>query len=268
VTTPSYEADLARFSPRLGTYTYVVSWQGIPAAWATATFAQRDGQYVIDASARTNSAIDLLYKLRYQAIGTLSSRDLSPISLLIDHRENSSIKNIEVTFPPGTGRISAVRTKVGSNDRKEISFVSHNATLDPIGAGFLARSLSWSVGDTKTFDVFNGKSRYLISLSAIDRRVIDFNGEQKDCFVITPRVRNLTTTRAVEKLREAFIYVTADEFREVLKIESSVFIGTVLTELESFVPSTSAAPIQIAQSQNDSDARAQANTSALLKKAR
>ena len=258
VTTPRYKANFEGFTPRLGTYNYVVSWQGIPAASAAVRFSENGGNFIVDAQARTNSAIDLLYKLRYQAIGTLSSFNLKPVKLWIDHRENSRIKNIDLQFSGQEDLITAVRTRVGSTERKEVSFRATN-TLDPIGAGFLARSLSWSVGETKSFDVFNGKSRYLISLTALDKRVIDFQGTQRECFVISPRVRNLTTTKAVEKLREAFIYVTTDKFRDVLKIESSVFIGTVLTEMESFIPEEASPPpsVQLAQSENDDTVRAQ-----------
>ena len=41
-----------------------------------------------------------------------------------------------------------------------------------------------------------------------------------------------------KKLREAFIYLTADREREVLQIISEVFIGSVKTKLESYVPAT------------------------------
>lgn len=258
VTTPRYYPQFDDFTPRMGTYTYVVSWQGIPAASATATFSEKDDTYIVDASARTNSAIDLLYKLRYQAIGTVHQSNLRSKKLFIDHRENSRVKNIDLQFSASDGFIKAIRSRVGSTDRKEVSFFSGN-TLDPIGAGFLARSLSWKVGESKSFDVFNGKSRYLITLTAVNRQTIDYRGESKDCFVISPRVRNLTTTKAVEKLREAFIYVTADKFREVLKIESSVFIGSVLTELDSFVPASQTLPaVQFASSSNDDEGRASA----------
>jgi hypothetical protein len=158
VTTPRYKADFEGFTPRLGTYNYVVSWQGIPAASAAVSFGEKDGTYIVDAKARTNSAIDLLYKLRYQAVGTLSSFNLKPMKLWIDHRENSRVKNIDLQFSGQGDRLTAVRTRVGSTERKEVSFATTN-TLDPIGAGFLARSLPWAVGETKSFDVFNGKSR-------------------------------------------------------------------------------------------------------------
>lgn len=237
VTTPTYKASFDYFRPRFGTYEYTVSWEGIPAASCSLTFKQKNGHYIVETAARTYSGVDLLYKLRYSATGTLSKDDLTSVNLVIDHRENSRHKNVTIDFLPEAGRISAVRSK-GEDDPHKISlsFVPHNSTLDPMGAAFIARALPWQTGETKTFDVFNGKSRYYIELTAVRRETIRHNGEEKRVIVITPQVRNLTTTKPISKLREAFIYVTDDPHREVLKIVSSVFIGSVTTSLDSFTP--------------------------------
>lgn len=259
VTTPAYKPGSARHKPRLGTYEYSVSWEGITAASCTLTVSQQNGVYVIDAAARTYSGVDLLYKLRYEAIGRLSAADLSPISLSIDHRENSRQKNIEMSFDPQHGSIRAVRSK-GENDpdKKILAFTPQNFTLDPIGAAFLARTLDWKVGDSKQFDVFNGKSRYFIVLTAVDSTTIDFKGESRKVIVISPQVRNLTTTKPTSKLREAFIYVSDDDARDILKIVSSVFIGSVYTELESFIPQQGrGVPLELVTIEDDHGARAQ-----------
>lgn len=259
VTTPLYKPDTRSFKPKLGKYEYTVSWQGIPAASCTLTVSESDGQYHIDAAARTYSGVDLLYRLRYEAKGTLDQEDLRPRSLIINHDENSRHKNIDIKFPESSGAITAVRSKSPEDpDKKHVAFTPDNFTLDPIGAAFLARSLPWELGQSRDFDVFNGKSRYLITLTAVRRATISFQGEQRKVFLISPRVRNLTTTKPRAKLREAFIYVSDDADREVLKIESSVFIGTVLTELDSFTPANQdASPLVIAQSTDTSTSRAQ-----------
>lgn len=236
VTTPRYSNSDNFFVPTLGTYSYTVSWQGIPAASASATVRREKGALIVDATARTYSGVDLLYKLRYSLTSIMNGKSLYPSSLVIDHRENSRIKLIDAKFNLEEGEISANRSRPDTGEIKQVSFSPKNLTLDPVSAGFLARSLDWKVGDTHTFDVFNGKSRYLIALSATARKSIEHLGQVKDCFVISPRVRNLTTTKAVEKLREASIFVTADEKRDIIKIVSSVFIGAVTTELVSFTP--------------------------------
>jgi hypothetical protein len=267
ITTPQYRPESASFSPRLGVYEYSVGWEGINAASCSVTIDRRGDTYVIDAAARTYSGVDLLYKLRYEAIGTISANDLSSIKLSIDHQENSRHKNIEVDFKPQNDDVShrsihAVRSKgVVDPDKKILSFSTDNFTLDPIAAVFLARSLAWNIGDTRHFDVFNGKSRYLISLTAKERSTIRYKGETRPVIVITPQVRNLTTTKPRSKLRQAYIYVSDDPYREVLRIESSVFIGRVITELDSYTPlkKDQSPAIQLVQSNDDDthSARAQ-----------
>ena len=259
VSTPLYKTARQSFKPRLGTYEYTVSWQGIPAASCTLTVRESDNRYLIEAAARTYSGIDLLYRLRYVAQGTLNANDLQPISLVINHDENSRHKNIDMRFSPSSGEITAVRSK-GPNDpdKKYVSFNPDNFTLDPIGAAFIARSLPWEIGQSRDFDVFNGKSRYLITLSAAERTTINYKGEDRKVIALVPRVRNLTTTKPKSKLREAFIYITDDSQHEVLRIVSSVFIGSVTTEMESFHPAEETQePIVIAHSGATQDARAQ-----------
>jgi hypothetical protein len=259
ITTPHYRPESSSFKPRLGTYEYAVGWEGINAASASVTISRAGDSYIVDAAARTYSGVDLLYKLRYGAVARISASTLASESLVIDHRENSRRKNIEINFSPGLQSIHAVRSS-GENaeNQKVLDFTPENFTLDPIAATFLARSLDWSIGDTKQFDVFNGKSRYFISLTAVERKTIRYQGENRAVIVITPQVRNVTTTRPRSKLRQAYIYVSDDEFREVLRIESSVFIGRVITELESFTPADTREPsVQLVKQDAPSEARAQ-----------
>jgi hypothetical protein len=260
ISTPLYRASAAEFEPKLGTYEYTVGWESIPAASCAVRISRDGDNLIIDAAARTYSAVDLLYKLRYEAIGTISASTFLPVNLTINHRENSRTKTIDMAFAPEGGEITAVRAK-GADDpnKKIVSFTPHNRVLDPIGAGFLARSLSWTVGETKEFDVFNGKSRYYLALKAVERTTIEHLGRQWKVIVISPFVRNLTTTRPVSKLREAKIYITDDRDRDVLKITSSVFIGSVNTQLASFTPEVlQRTPlVTAAHAANDDSVRAQ-----------
>lgn len=258
VSTPLYAAQTKKFRPRLGTYEYTVSWQGIPAASCTLTVAERNGKYQIEAAARTYSGVDLLYRLRYVATGTLDASTMQSESLVINHDENSRHKNIEMHFEDSGEKITAVRSKGPEDpDKKHVSFEPNNMTLDPIGAAFLARTLPWEVGQSRDLDVFNGKSRYFITLTAVEKTSVMHQGELRKVIVITPRVRNLSTTKPRSKLREAFIYVTDDEQHEVLKIVSSVFIGSVTTEMESFIPAENQSSTVLARASNSDEVRAQ-----------
>lgn len=235
IQTPVYRPQFPDFDPPLGKYTYTVSWQGIPAATVTADIEQDGEHYLIEATARTYSGIDLIYRLRYTAQGVLSKSDLMPIRTVIDNRENSRHKRSEIEFKED-GTIHSVFMKKG--EEPEIySFDPENFTLDPFAAAFLARSLDWQPGQVRKFDTFNGKSRYLITLTAEERTTVKVNGEERDVWVVSPYVEKLTDMTSKQKLRKAWIYITADKAREILMIKSEVFIGTVKTKLVEFTPS-------------------------------
>ena len=235
VSTPTYQPDFQRFDPPLGTYTYGVFWQGIPAATATVTIDQDGPSFKISALAKTAQAIDLFYTLRYQAEGTLSAFDFQPEKTVIRNQEGSRIRNVDMSFL-ADGEVFVTRSQNNNKPATLLRFNPHNNMLDPFSAAFLARSLSWERGSHYEFDTFNGKSRYLIGLTVVDEATVTMNGHTSECWVVKPTVKNLTSAKSDSKLREARIYVTKDSRRDVLKIESEVFIGTVTTELEAFAP--------------------------------
>lgn len=245
VTTPVYRAYESGFTPAMGRYTYEVSWNGIPAAEGTVDVGGDSLNYRIVASAHTYSVIDILYKLRYRAEGIISAVDMSPIRTVISQQENSKVKNWDIKFQ-SDGEIESVKSQKGKPD-EVIRFNSNNFTLDPIAAAFLARGLEWQEGETKQFDTFNGKTRYLISLTASGKETVRYNGESRDCWVISPKVTKIATDEPQHKLREAKIYLSDDKDRDIIKIVSSVFIGSVTTKLISFEPSGLPSPVRMAQ---------------------
>ncbi len=234
LTTPAYLPDFKEFDPPLGEYNFSVRWQGIPAAYLTFKVDRDGDNFRLVAEAKTASAIDLFYALRYRGESLISGIDFSPIRTLIDYRENSRIKNVDLTFSP-SGMIKSVYTKKGA-PTQILEFDPQNFTLDPFAAGFVARSQDWAVGETRQFDTFDGRSRYLISLTCTGSETIEVGGVDREAWVIEPKVENMTNPKNNKKLRSAQIYLAKDKTRDVLKLVSKVFIGSVSTRLESFTP--------------------------------
>lgn len=232
--TPAYTPKFEAFEPPLGEYSYKVAWEGIPAADVQVKVQRDEDVFRVTTKAKTYSGIDLFYRLRYRAEGIISATDLTPIRTEIDHRENSRHKVTRINFTD-SGNIRAVRYRQGQ-ETEDITFNPRNFTLDPISASFLARGVDWKVGETKKFDTFNGKSRYLISLTANALRKLNIAGREREAWEIVPKVENLTDPGADKKLREAKIYLSTDKAREVLKIVSSVFVGSVSTTMVKFEP--------------------------------
>ncbi|MCB0337281.1 MAG: DUF3108 domain-containing protein [Bdellovibrionales bacterium] len=236
VQTPSYKADFTFFQQSLGQYRYRVSWGGIGAGYITVNILQFDKKFVVSTEVRTNSFVDIFYKLRYQAMGALSTQTLLPDKTEVVYRENSREKRAGLLFR-SDGKVQTFYWRKGHN-AEELTFDPKNMMLDPFSAAFLARSLPWDDNVRRTFDTFNGKSRYLISLESIGEDVVRVNGIERPVWVISPTVEKLTEKQegTKPKLREAKIFLTKDAAREIVKIESEVFVGTVVTELTKFTP--------------------------------
>ncbi|RJP89598.1 MAG: DUF3108 domain-containing protein [Desulfobacteraceae bacterium] len=234
ITTPAYSPSLS-FKPQMGIYAYSVSWNGIPAASAELEVTRNGDNYELKARARTAKAIDIIYKLRYHSETVISAKTLKPKHSVSVTKANSREKRTELDFLPN-GEIHSIQ-KDKKGGQETLQFDPDNLTLDPYSAGFLALSQDWKAGDKRQFDTFNGKHRYLIELTALEETEIEVNGKIRKAVVIRPTVKKLTTTDPdPKKLREARIYISTDDSREILKISSDVFIGSVNTDLESFTP--------------------------------
>ncbi|MEZ4754203.1 MAG: DUF3108 domain-containing protein [Bdellovibrionota bacterium] len=244
ISTPVYKPAFDEFTPALGEYKYVTSWQGIPAADLTVTVSRESDKYRVISLVKTYSGIDLFYKLRYRAEGLISAYTLLPERTLINQTENSRVKSTEIIFE--NGKIRSVYASRGS-EPEVLNFDPGNFTLGPFSAAFLARSLRWEVGDVKEFDTYVGKARYLVKLTAKSKTKMELNGKKIPVWEIKPEVLKLTSAKQPGKLRDASIYVTADDKREILQIKSEVFIGNVYTELTEFTPFQRTGDTQLAK---------------------
>src|SRR5215475_8960202 len=235
VRTKAYLPEETEFP--LGSYHYRVSWQGISVGSASVRIGttQRDGKKMLDVAATACSAgvVGLFYKLRHRSESIFSAHELKPVEFLSQQTENSKFTNVTIKFSPD-GLIDAKINKGRLNSRgqfDEVSFQSENATFDPISAAFLARSLPVDTSEDLSFDVFNGRDRYLISFHVVGREKIKLAGKEYDAFKVEPSVRKLTDSEGEKRLRKAYIWVTTDRSREILKLESKVAIGSVSAQL-------------------------------------
>lgn len=225
-------------------YQYDVTWQGIAVGSAKVSVEpvevkdHKKPKDIIQISAEAKSAklVDVFYKLRHHSQSQVSKVGFQPVKFETWQTENSKIKKAEVEFSNG-GRIKSYAAKDGKIER-EHNFVSENFTLDPISAAFFARSIPMEIGTKASFDIFNGKHRYLITFDVVALEDIQIMGKSRKAFKSIPSVKKLTDTEGETRLTTAAIWIAADETRDVLKLESKVFVGSVNATLVKVESST------------------------------
>ncbi len=245
IKTKSYAPENTAFEP--GAYHYAVRWQGIPVARAQIVVrgaGMGDENFMkVTAAAQTAAGIDLLYTLRHTSESIFDARTLQPVSFFSSQTENSKTKYRQISFT-GDGTITSKMWKRGQKGEdvpeEEHTFKSENATFDPISAAFLARSISVAEGEEVSFDVFNGKHRFLISFKVGPKEQISVRGKQVEARRVTPTVKKLTDTEGEKRLQSAALWISTDGKHDVLKMESSVLVGKVTAELIAFTPAKTA----------------------------
>jgi hypothetical protein len=122
-----------------------------------------------------------------------------------------------------------VRRERGTKVRDE-EFVAPTS-VDPILAVYLARNLSLKLGESVSLEVFGGRSRYAVTLTVEARETVTVNGRAIDAYRVAPKVFNLNEGGYAGRVRQATVWISADEERRPLKLVSSVFVGSVTVEL-------------------------------------
>jgi hypothetical protein len=234
VSTPRYRPDKA-ITPRLGIFSYNVSWEGISVASATLQTYHNGDKKIVAVTAKSTRFIDLLYKLRYFAQGEMHIKTLEPITTYINHRENSRQRITNTTFA-SDGFISSIIDKVNKNERQSHNFTSNNQTFDPFSSSAMAQVLNWQIGQKRDFDVFDGKNRYLITLLCKKKDYRYIQGVKTPVITFEPQVIDKNNNEKVSKLRRATISFTDDEYRDLVELDSDVFIGSIKTSLKSYKP--------------------------------
>lgn len=237
--TPDPEHPQSEF----GTYTYDIDWQGIPVATAKVIVKEEQcpdhSCLTVRAVARSTRGIDIFYRLRHLSESTFAVDSLRPVSFKQKQTENSYSREAEISWrPDGTVKSHFAKKK----KPYDIEFSPKNPMFDPISAAFYAKSVPLEIGSTLDVDVFNGRNRFVITFDVVGKEKIEVGKRSVEAYKIEPKVRKLTDTEGEKKFRSAILWISADNKREVLKMESEVFIGSVSAEMTKFEPAAEKAP--------------------------
>jgi hypothetical protein len=213
---------------------YRASWNGVPVASAeietTPITFEGKKSYRVRIDARTSKGLDLIWKMRDTITSVFEAKSLAPSRFVFSQRENSRVIDTEAKFNQKEKKWAVNRWQEGRNPRV-FDFDSNN-TLDPITAVYLARSIDLNVGEKLFFNVFGGRHQYLLELNVEKKEPVELeSGAVIPAFKLVPKLTNLTKEGYAGRLKEAAIWVSADERRIPVKFWSRIFAGNVYMEL-------------------------------------
>jgi hypothetical protein len=214
---------------------FVLKWGNIPAGEATlevkpVNTVNGELAYHFVMTARTNSFVDVFYKVRDKIEG-FTALDMSR-SLLYKkkQREGSYKRDILVEFDWKARQ--AQYNRVDKN-KKEASIDIPHGTFDPLSALYFTRFVDFEEGSTIERPVTDGRNTVVGVVKVLRKETLKIDGKQYETYKIQPSTEGIGGVFKESDDAKLFVWVTADERRIPVKVKSKVIVGSFVGELSS-----------------------------------
>ena len=214
---------------------FVLKWGKIHAGEATlevkpVNTVKGELAYHFVMTARTNSFVDVFYKVRDKIEG-FTALDMSR-SLLYKkkQREGGYKRHIAVEFDWDARQ--AQRTRIDKN-KKDPSIEIPHGTFDPLSALFFTRLAELQEGNTIERPVTDGKKTVIGVVKVLKKERLKIDGTHYDTYKLQPSTAGIGGVFKESDDAKLFVWVTADERRIPVKVQSKVLVGSFVGELTS-----------------------------------
>ena len=221
---------------RAQTATYKFGWGKFTAAQADFDFSKtKDGLLKLTVAAKTTGAVRKLWQMDTQHTALAEAATLRPVSLQQTETYKAKTLIAKVNFGPDKLERWQESKPPASSPAKWRTFKCPDV-FDLHTALLFTRSQPMKKGDTYRLVVYPARDAYLAEIAVAGREKLTAGGKEYDAIKCALRLQEITKQLELEphkKFKRAFIWVSDDRDRLLLKVQAEVFVGSVWTELES-----------------------------------
>jgi len=212
-------------------------WAGRRAAKGAINVAEevKDGAagFAIKGTCRTTSLVDRLWKMRGSIYCRVDGDSLLARAYRIESRGRKRHRIKEIEYDPKNGRAKLTHRKLEKKKRATRE-LDCPVPLDPVAMAYYVRGLDLKEHARVSVEFLTGKHRYRIDLKREGREKIKVKAGTYDAIKLGAKIVKLTGRHAGTKVKNAHIWLSADERRIPLKFTSAVFVGHVYGELTAY----------------------------------
>ncbi|MGH8091854.1 MAG: DUF3108 domain-containing protein [Chthoniobacterales bacterium] len=222
-------------NPRPLVATYNFGWSGVVAATGEFRFGKIGEQLQLQAAGQTIGIVRSLWKFdtRYRALANATT--LRPIAMhQVDELRRKTVIT-DLVFKPG--RVE--RLRIDSKSDKPAApkiFSFPEGIFDLHSALLYVRSQPLHEGDVYRLVVYPATNAYLTTLTVVGHSTLTTAAGVYPAIKVDVQLKKIGKNNDLEphkKFRHASIFVSDDADRLLLRIEASIFVGTIFAELQS-----------------------------------
>ena len=220
---------------------YVFGWEGAPGAQCRLSLSEEhnDGvrQWVLSYEGHTNEAIRRIWSYSVSGRTCLDPKTLLPSRSQVTGGKKGKTRIVTTTFDRAAGVAEVTKEKPYKNKRS-VKRIPIGMGLDLPAALLFLRALDLTADRTTAIEVISSDKLYVLDLRPLRREKVKVKAGTFDALVLGLRVRLADGSEqeraGVEsKYRRIRLWISDDEARLPLKMESEILLGSVYAELVS-----------------------------------
>jgi uncharacterized protein DUF3108 len=186
----------------------------------------------IVAIGQTYKRYEMFYKVRDRYESFIDKVTLKPIEFVRDVNEGGFIIDENYRFNHGTGKV--ITSNFKHDPVKIDTYRITQDVFDVVSVIYHARNIdynNYTIGDKIPFNVFIDGKTYNLEMDFLGRKTIRTKMGKFKTFMLKP---SLIDNEYFEKEDKMIIYVSDDENKLPIRVESPLTVGRVLADLKSY----------------------------------
>jgi len=220
---------------------HTVSWSKINAgglSFEVNPFANVNGRksYQYQMRIWSNSFFSSIYSVDDKLISLVDYETLVPSVFTLHVQHTTELKEARAFFDERNHVATYWEKKVTKEDgekEKKIQWSILDFSQNVYSALFYMRTFQWKVGQTNQFRVADNNENLVFKAKAIRKEKIKTEVGTFDSIVIQPQVELKGIAKPVGDI---FIWLSDDDRKFILRIESKIKVGTFVTEISELDP--------------------------------
>ncbi len=189
--------------------------------------------YQFEVTAKSNSLFNRIYAVDDKAITFMSYDEMVPLSLSITLKESKQLAEARTFIDWKTNKATYWRKKVTKEKGEENKKLEWNVlpfSQNVVSALFYLRTFSWDVGRDLAFRVADEGKNIVFRGEVIRKEKLKTEIGVLDTLVLKP---HLTVDGVFKPVGDILFWMTDDDRKFIVRIESKIKIGTMVAKLKS-----------------------------------
>jgi len=198
-------------------------------------FATVNGQkaYHFEINGKSNSFFSKIYAVEDKGTTYVSYDEMVPLNLQISIKESKQLAETRTLFDWKTKKGSYWQkriTKEKGERSKKVDWQLEPYAQNVMSAAYYMRVFKYEVGKTFAFRVADEGKNMVFKGEAVRREKIQTPIGELDTIVVKPTI---TVDGMFKQMGEILIWLTDDDRKFIVRLESKIKIGTVIAKLKS-----------------------------------